>query len=114
MRILVAVVFDLFDPTIDVAETHWVSDTVGQNDGVTAFVETFGDGAEPLLASSVPNVEHSPKFLCLNFFDFEVDAHRAHVLLLEVVLGVPHHYGGLAHSAIPHDQVLVFHLRLLH
>jgi len=114
MGLCAAVVFDLADPAINMAEAQRISDTVSQDDCITTLVKTFGDSPKPLLASSIPNIEYSPKLLCFKFFDLEIDSYSTHILLLKLVLGISHHNGCFANPAVPNYQVFVLYLRLLY
>jgi hypothetical protein len=48
---------DLLDPGLDVVEADGIGDGVGEDDAVRPLVEGLGDVPEPLLPSSVPDVE---------------------------------------------------------
>eukprot|EP00964_Phaeocystis_antarctica_P105933 scaffold70910_cov69-Phaeocystis_antarctica.AAC.7 len=55
--VLTGVFVDLLKPALDVVERVEVRDVVHDDDAVSAAVVGAADGAEPLLARSVPNLE---------------------------------------------------------
>jgi hypothetical protein len=56
MDVILAVVFDLTDPAIDVTVTDRIGDAVSDNDALTAFVEVFGNSPKPFLPGCIPDI----------------------------------------------------------
>ena len=57
LHICTSVLFNVPDPVLDVVEALLVGDVVDQHDAHGAAVVGGGDGAEPLLASCVPDLQ---------------------------------------------------------
>lgn len=112
LHLVFAVVLYLADPTIDMGEAGGIGDAIDKHNPITALVEVLGDGSEAFLACSIPYVEGSLVVFAFDFLDFEIDSHCAQVVLLELVISVSHHDGGLPHSAISHYQELQLQLCL--
>ncbi len=65
---------DLPDPISDIREALLIGAVVSQNDAHGSLVVGLCYGAEPLLASCVPNLQLDILAINHNCFDLEVDA----------------------------------------
>lgn len=63
-----------------------IIDRVAQDDSMGSPVEDFGDGAEGLLTSGIPNLEFKQLVLNSEADGAELDANRAVVLGVEAIL----------------------------
>jgi hypothetical protein len=70
----VGVLLDLAHPVPDAVEAPAVRYVVHQQDALRAAEVRRGDGAEPLLARRVPNLQLDPLSVQLDVLNFEVDA----------------------------------------
>jgi hypothetical protein len=75
-NILVSVLIDLCQPVLDVFEGLSIGDVVDQDDAVGSLVVGGGDGLEPFLAGSVPDLQLDGASSRLEGPDLEVDADR--------------------------------------
>ena len=73
-------------PVADVGEGGFIGDVVHKEDAMGTAVVGGGDGAEALLASSVPDLELGAGALEVNGADFEVNTNGGDERRLEVVL----------------------------
>ena len=73
-HILVAVLVDFSQPVLDVLEGLPVGDVIDEDDPVGSLVVGGSDGLEPLLASSVPDLELHGTATGLERPDLEVDS----------------------------------------
>ena len=72
---------DLLQPLLDVVERNLVGDVVHDDDPVRASVVRTGDGAEPLLPRSIPDLQLDGLAVVLDRADLEVDPDRRDVAL---------------------------------
>jgi hypothetical protein len=64
----------LLEPIGNVVESSLISTIVNQDDPHGSLVVSLGDGAEPLLAGCVPDLQLDPLIIDINFLNFEVYA----------------------------------------
>lgn len=64
----------LLEPIGNVVESSLISAIVNQDDPHGSLVVSLCDGAEPLLASCVPDLQLDPLIIDINFLNFEVYA----------------------------------------
>lgn len=80
-------------------------------DKVTSIICT-GDGSEPLLSSSIPNLHFVPFLVNFDGFDFKVDSNSRHIGILKMILTEPGDQVCLSHSTVPNynnfDHKVVF------
>ena len=69
---------DLFQPIGDVVKSGFFSAVVDQDNAHGALVVGLGDGSEPLLAGSVPNLQLDPLIVDVDCLDFEIDSCKHH------------------------------------
>ena len=73
-NILAGVLVYLLEPVLDVSEGLLVGAVVDQDDAHGSLVVGLRDGAEPLLASSVPHLQLHALLVHVDLLDFEVNA----------------------------------------
>lgn len=97
---------DFLQPLLDVVEGLLVGDVVHDDDAVGASVVAAGDGAETLLASSVPNLELDLDSADGNGPDLEVDTDRRDEGVGEDVVRETEQKAALSDATISDDQQL--------
>lgn len=114
-RVLLGVLFDFAHPELGyVVEALLVSHIEDQEDGLAAPVVGAGDGAEPLLARGVPDLELDVLAIDDGGLEAEVDSDGGQVMLLELVLGEADEDGGFAHARVADYDSLVEMVVLLY
>jgi hypothetical protein len=73
----------LLDPAANILEALLVVDSIGQDDTSCTFVVGLGDVAEPLLPSSVPDLQFDFGLIRNDGLEFEVNSDSGDVALLE-------------------------------
>ena len=74
---------DLFDPIIYVLKGLLRCAIISQDDTLSPFVVSLGDGPEPLLTSSVPHLNLNALTIKVECVRLEIDAYKSvHVFLL--------------------------------
>ena len=73
LHIRARVLFNIPDPVLDVVEALLVGDVVDEHDAHRPAIVGSGDGAEPLLPSSVPDLKLDLLAIKLNSSNLEID-----------------------------------------
>jgi len=71
----------------------------------STFVVGVSDGAKPLLAGSVPDLEFDVFVVRVDGLEPKIHANGGHVVLVKLVVGKPQQQAALAHGGVPHDDV---------
>ena len=79
----------LLHPCLNILERLLIVDREHNYDPLCTAVVTASDGAEPLLAGSVPHLQFDNFVVHLHRPDFEVESDCCHVALLELVTRKP-------------------------
>jgi hypothetical protein len=112
--VLLGVGLDLVHPELaDVVEAEGVGEVEDEEDALAAAVVGAGDGPEPLLPRSVPDLELDVLAINLDGLEAEVHPDGCQVVLGELVLDEAHQDGGLAHARVADDHRLVEVVELL-
>ena len=85
-----AVLFDFFQPLVQVYKRVPVGEVEDHQDSISAFVVGLGDRAIPLLASSVPDLQTHGALVDLKCSESKVNSDGRHVVLFEVVVLMKH------------------------
>ena len=110
------VLVDLLDPVLHVVEGLLVGDVVDHDDAVGAPVVGAGDGAEPLLASRVPDLQLRGPGVLFQSAELKVHPNGADVALRVGVIRESEQKATLAHPRVTDEQELeeVVILRVRH
>ena len=66
----------LTDPILDILETFLLGAIVSENDAHGALIVGLRDGAEPLLARCVPNLQLNVLAIDLHSLDLEINSYK--------------------------------------
>jgi len=97
---LASVSVDLSEPLLHVVEGDFVGDVIDDDDPVSASVIRTGDGTEPLLASSVPNLQLDRFAVDVESSYFKVHTNGADVRVGVGVIGESKEEARFSHSRI--------------
>lgn len=79
---------DLVNPFFNVFETFRIRDWVHKDNSMGSFIKRFSDISEPLLTSSIPDIQRDGNPIDLDSFDFEIHSDCAEIFVLESVFAV--------------------------
>jgi len=102
--VLLGIAFDLLDPSSDVFETLLVIDRVGQDYACCSFVVGLGDVFEPLLPSSIPDLQFHLGSIDIDGFKFKVDTDGGYVAVFEDSVAKFSEEDGFAYPAVTDDD----------
>ncbi len=91
-------------PSFNICEGVTVGDWEGENDARCPLIVGLCDVLEPLLPSSIPNLQFVPFPLYCDWFDFEVYPDGGHIGLFELILAESGDEVGLSDPTVPDDD----------
>ena len=100
-NVVAGVLFNLSHPVLHRREGVAVSDIVGDDDAVGAFVVAGGDGLETFLTGRVPNLQLDGLSVYLIIANFEVDSNRRHEAVIEQIILIRYISISLNHEHLP-------------
>ena len=93
-------------------EAVTISDVVGHDDPVSAFVVARSDRLEAFLAGSVPQLQLDTLRANCNHFNLEIDADCGQMLLRELIVRESSQQAGLTHAAVTNQDELYHFVEL--
>lgn len=81
-----------------------IGDAINQHDPRSPLIIILCDGPEPLLPSSIPNLQSHLLTPNLYGFDPKIDANSGNIFVIKMLLTVPKKDVGFAYPAIPNDN----------
>lgn len=97
--VFLSICFHLVHPELaNIVETERVSEIEDQKDTLTASIIGTGNGSEPLLASSIPDLKFDIFRINLDGLEAEINSNGGKIVFRELILYKPHQYGRLSNS----------------